>query len=58
MEFSDLTNLDSTSVGLGYADLANINNMSTSAQVTCAVIAVWTIICWWKMFQKAGLPGW
>ena len=54
MEFS----LDSTSVGLGYADLANFNNMSTSAQATCAVIAVWTIICWWKMFQKAGLPGW
>ena len=52
MEFS----LDSTSVGLGYGDLANLNNMSTSAQVTCAVITVWTIICWWKMFQKAGLP--
>ena len=54
MEFS----LDSTSVGLGYGDLANFNSMSTSAQVTCAVIAVWTIICWWKMFQKAGLPWW
>ena len=61
MEFdsiTDLTNLDSTSVGLGYGDLANFSSMSTSAQVTSAVLVVWTIICWWKMFQKAGLPGW
>ena len=58
MEFSDLTNLDSTSVGLSYGDLASLNNMSTSEQVTAAVLVVWTIICWWRMFQKAGLPGW
>lgn len=61
MEFdsiTDLANLDSTSVGLSYEELANFNNMSTSAQVTTTILAVWTIICRWKMFQKAGLPGW
>ena len=59
MEFdsiTDLANLDSTSVGLSYEELANFSNMSTSAQVTSVVLAVWTIICWWRMFQKAGLP--
>ena len=58
MEFdsiTDLASLDSTSAGL---DLADFNSMSTSTQITTAVIAVWTIICRWRMFQKAGLPGW
>ena len=61
MEFdsiTDLASLDSTSAGLGYGDLASFSSMSTSAQIGTAVIAVWTIICRWRMFQKAGLPGW
>ena len=32
--------------------------MSTGSIVVTLAFLVWTIICRWKMFQKAGLPGW
>ena len=32
--------------------------MSTGGYVGSCVLLLWTIICRWKMFQKAGLPGW
>jgi len=32
--------------------------MSTGDMIWSAVIAIWTIVCHWMMFQKAWLPGW
>ena len=32
--------------------------MSTSSMVYSCILAVWTILCMWKIFEKAGLPGW
>ena len=48
--------LDSTSLWMD--QLANTSWTPTSAIVTSVIYCVWTIICRWKMFQKAGLPGW
>ena len=41
-----------------YDQMFNTSSMSTSSLVTSWIICVWTIICRWKMFQKAGLPRW
>ena len=49
--------IDSSSLWM-YDQMANASSMSTSAIVTSVIFAVWTIICRWKMFQKAWLPGW
>ena len=43
---------------LAYDQLFNSAGMSTSERVVAAALCVWTIVCRWKMFQKAGLPGW
>ena len=48
--------LDSTS--LWVEQFANTSWTSTSAIVTSVIFCIWSIICRWKMFQKAGLPGW
>jgi len=49
----DLANPSSTSMGFSYQELMNLGSMSTSGQICSCVWAVWTIICRWKMFQKA-----
>ena len=42
-----------------YGDFSSMaGTYSTSQLVFSCAIAVWCIICRWKMFQKAGLPGW
>ena len=41
-----------------YNQMLNTSSMSTSTIVTSCILTVWTIICRWRMFQKAGLPGW
>ena len=41
-----------------YDQMASAAWMSTSTIVTSVILAVWSIICRWRMFQKAGLPGW
>lgn len=41
-----------------YEQLFNQASMSTSDYVCSAIMLVWAIICMWRMFQKAGLPGW
>ena len=48
--------LDSASLWMD--QLASTSWTSTSWAVASAILLVWTIICLWKMFQKAGLPGW
>lgn len=55
----DLVSDSSAPVDLAeYEQLFNQANMSTSNYVCSLVLCVWSIICRWKMFQKAGLPGW
>ena len=41
-----------------YSNMLNAAWMSTSDYVISCVLCVWTIVCRWRMFQKAGLPGW
>ncbi len=49
---------DANSLWMWYEEMLNASEMSTSTIVTSCILLVWTIICRWKMFQKAGLPGW
>lgn len=49
---------DTSSLWMWYEEMLNASQMSTSTIVTSWILFVWTIICRWKMFQKAGLPGW
>ena len=49
----------SESMGLWmYEQLLRPSEMSTSSAVTSVILLVRTIICRWKMFVKAWLPGW
>lgn len=58
-ESMETLNLDYDSLwAWAYDQMLNTSSMSTSTIVTSTIFAVWTIICRWKMFQKAGLPGW
>ena len=41
-----------------FSGLLNATQMSTSSMVYSCILAVWTILCMWKVFEKAGLPGW
>ncbi len=34
------------------------STMSTTSLALSCAFCLWTIVCRWKMFQKAGLPGW
>ena len=56
----DLNGMDraTSDTTLGYDQLSSMSEMSTSQLVYSAALTVWTILCRWKMFQKAGLPGW
>lgn len=47
-----------SSMPVEYEQLFNQASMSTSDYVCSAIMLVWSIICMWRMFQKAGLPGW
>ncbi len=49
--------IDSSSLWV-YDQMADASSMSTSEIATSLILAVWSIICRWKMFEKAGLPGW
>ena len=68
-DISDSWNLDSESLDIDSFDFWWVSDsinwdfmsamqMSTSDIVTSCIIFVWTIICRWRMFEKAGLPGW
>ena len=55
----NVANSNGTAVDLtSYDALFNQTSMSTSGYVCSAIMLVWAIICMWRMFQKAGLPGW
>ena len=42
-----------------YGDFSSMMGMSsTSSYVLSCALLVWSIICLWRMFQKAWLPGW
>ena len=40
------------------SDLLDTAQMSTSSMVYSCILAVWTILCMWRIFEKADLPGW
>ena len=40
------------------ADFSDLMAASTSEIVFSSVLAIWSIICMWRMFNKAWLPGW
>ena len=55
----ELANPSGTSIDMQtYEQLFNQASMSTSDYVVTCVAIVWSIICRWRMFEKAGLHGW
>ena len=50
--------LDLANPTYSYESMLNYAWISTGGYVESCVLLLWTIICRWRMFQKAGLPGW
>ena len=44
---------------MNYSSYQNTNvQLSTGTIIICIAIAVLMIVAWWKIFTKAGRPGW
>ena len=49
---------ESLTLDYWYGQIPSLHSLGTGGSVCSIALAIWIIICRWKMFEKAGLPWW